>query len=86
MLTERKNINKIIADSASDPSKNHFISLFILSATKVFINGNPLKCVSIFVDAVNEFVFEMILFIISDLNEEARAALLMRTAIRYALL
>ncbi len=62
VLTDLKNINNIIADSANEPSKNHFISVFILSATNVFIKGSPLNRVSIFVASVKAFVFTIMLF------------------------
>src|SRR5215218_400779 len=52
VLTDLKKINKIKADKASDPKRNHFISLFILSAINVFIKGRPLRYVSILVPAV----------------------------------
>ena len=44
-LMERKKSNKIKADSTTEAIRNNFISCWIIKATWVRINGNPLMCV-----------------------------------------
>ena len=82
VLNERKKTNKINALKMSDPIKKSFISLLILSDTRVRINGKPLIWVAIFVSVSNAFTASLMSYTILVRLGELSASLLIRTPIK----